>query len=145
MTPELDKLERLIERELEVLAGLPAPTPSPEAAQRVKSAVRAEAIRLGRPSQRFSVLPRWAAVAAAILLAAGLSGVLTGSPKPGEQLADAAELLALWSDTVGRSSDRLSFLLEDGWLLEQPVRESPKALDRVLDTLDASFEQLGGL
>ena len=76
---ELDKLERLVERQMDLLADLPAEE-APRSARlaRVQAAVRAEAARRGQRTTIFPVLPRWATTAAAVLLAVGLMSTTTG-------------------------------------------------------------------
>ena len=143
MKNRTEQLEGLVERELQVLSELRTPAPRPEILARVKNAVRSEVGGLNRSRAGLYMLPRWAAVAAAVVLAVGLSGVFEGSIKSGEQPADAAELLAVWTDAVGKSSDQITFLLADGWIVEDAAGENGEPMDRLLESLDASLEQLG--
>jgi hypothetical protein len=145
MTHELRQFERVVDREMALLRELPTLTPRPGVLDRVKTAVRTEAGRASWSIAGFHTLPRWAAVAAAILMAVGLSGVLTGPFTSGEQPADAAELLAVWNHAVATSSDRAAFLLDGGWVLEDVGTENGEAIDGVLDGVESSFNQLGTL
>jgi hypothetical protein len=145
MPRKLEHLERLVEREMGLLTRLPTARPSAELVARIKAAVQAEATRVSHPVAKSLALPRWAAIAAALFLAVALSGVFSGALRSGEQPVDAAELLALWGDAVDHSNDRLSFLLDEGWMLEGAGSENGQPMDEFLDSLDATFEQLGTL
>ncbi len=145
MTRELEQFERLVEREMALLRELPSPAVRPEVLNRIHNAVGEEAGRSGRTSIGVHMLPRWAAIAAAILMAVGLSGVMTGPFKSGEQPADAAELLAALNQAVASSSDRAAYLLEGGWALEEAGTENGEAIEGVLDGVESSFNQLGTL
>lgn len=141
MKPQLKQLGHLVEREAKLLGGLPPAEPRPEVLARVKAAVRAEAARLGGATPAVWRLPRWAGIAAAVLLAVGLSGVFTGPMRPAGPADGGVESLNLWADAVGDSNDRLSSLLDDGWLLEGGGRDG-ESVEGLLDSLDTSFEQL---
>lgn len=141
MKLQLKQLERLVEHEAKLLADLPPVEPRPEVLVRVKAAVRAEAARLGGATPAIWRLPRWTGIAAAVLLAVGLSGPFTGPLRPAEPADGGVESMNLWADAVGDSNDRLSSLLDDGWLLEGGGRDG-ESVEGLLDNLDASFEQL---
>jgi anti-sigma-K factor RskA len=138
-----------VERELEILAGLPTPAPRPEVLQRVQTAVRAEAARLHRRAALRRELPRWLGVAAAAVLAVGLNSVLMRSPAPAPLPSDGSELLDAWSDALSDaledSSDRFHFLLADGWLAGDQMEQSGDALEGLFESFDTSLEQLGTL
>lgn len=141
---ELDKLERLVERQMDLLADVPAEE-APRSAHlaRVQAAVRAEAARHGWRTATFPVLPRWATVAASVLLAVGLTGVFTRSPTSVWPRVGDAELLAVWTEVVGQSSDAVTFLLDNGWMLNGVDVEDDEQteVDGFLDSLEQSFEQ----
>ena len=141
---ELDKLERLVERQMDLLADLPPEeAPRPAHLARVEAAVRAEAARQGRRTTAFPVLPRWATVAAAVLLAVGLTGVFTRSSGSAWPRVGDAELLAVWTEAVGQSSDTVTFLLDNGWMLNGADVEDGEQteVDGCRESLEQSFEQ----
>ena len=144
MERQFEQLERLIEREQALLAQLPTPQPRPETLQRVKAAVRAEAARLGSRAAPGWTPPRWVGIAAAVLLAVGLSGAFWGSSTRVEPPFDARQQLAAWADAVADSNDRFGFLLDDGWMLESAGGENGEAIEGLLDSLETSFEHIGG-
>ncbi|MGD8453520.1 MAG: hypothetical protein PVJ57_17035 [Phycisphaerae bacterium] len=143
MTRPLSELERLVEREMDVLAELPAAPPSPDALRRTHALVRDEALRLGAPARRRPEVVRWLGTAASVLLAIGLGGVLSRSPTPSTPLPD-EDLLDVWAEAVSDTSDRLAFLTDDGWMLEA-AGDANGDSDTYIELLDASFDQLGSL
>ena len=147
MKSDLDKFEALVEQEAQLLAQLPAAPPRSACVARVQAAVIAESERLGPPGARRWTLPRWGATAAAVLLAAGLSGLLSSPLPTGGATMDDAELLGVWAEAVGESTDSLALLLEDGWLVNGASREmdSDAEIDGFLNGLEQFFEPLDAL
>lgn len=141
MTNAIDKLEQTVERQMDLLDNLPVEPPRPECVARVKAAVVAEAARLGVLTSA-SRTPRWLSVAAALLLAVGLSGVfMSQSARLGQPASD-VELFEMWAAAVDESSDTLAFLLEEGWVLNGAGAESDESeLEDFLHSLEESFEQ----
>jgi hypothetical protein len=145
MNQKLEELERLVKQEMGLLAQLPAPDPGADAVGRVQDAVRAEAARLRPPRERVWVLPRWAAVAAAALLAVGLSDVFRGSLSPTGNTGDTRNALDVWAEAIQDSSDRMAYLLDYGWLVDSGTSEGSEPLQGLLESLDTSFKELGTL
>ena len=141
MTSVMDKLEQTVERQMNLLDNLPAEPLRSECVAQVKAAVVAEAARL-RVLTSASRTPRWLSVAAALLLAVGLSGVFKSQSARLGQPAGDVELLEMWAAAVDESSDTLAFLLEEGWVLNGTGTESDESeLEDLLRSLEESFEQ----
>ncbi|MFH1748929.1 MAG: hypothetical protein ABIG44_18000 [Planctomycetota bacterium] len=144
MSEPLENLERQVEGEMGLLAPLPDHLePRAEQLTALKAAVIREARNLGGLPKAARVLPRWVGMAAAVMLAVGLSGFLTRGPLTSNLALDDEELLSAWTEAVGRSSDRLTFLLDDGWLINGAADYDDgetTEFDGLLESLEQSFE-----
>jgi hypothetical protein len=147
MNDTLDKLERTLDRQMNLLARhLRTPAPRPDAIQRIRSAVAREAAQVERRARGMRFIRRWTAAAAAILLAAGL-----GWPPPAEQLGtitpgDPAEMLTEWAGAVDESSNQIAALLSEQWVPDrtEPAGNEERQLEDLLDSLDQSRALLQG-
>lgn len=139
MNDELDKLEREVEREMDLLRDLPATSPALECVARVKASVGAEARRLAR---RRRVL-RWTGTgmgAAAVLLIAVGMVLWHGRQPRGFSSSDAA--LAEWATALDESNARLASLLS---VAGDTSADENAELDELFRGLDESlwhFENL---
>mgnify|MGYP000599894223 CR=1 FL=1 len=140
---ELDKLEQAVERQMRLLAGLPPVTPHPQCLARVKQAVVNEALARGRTA-RWRRRSAWLSATACLLLAVGLSQVFrVPAPSP-LRTAGEEDWAVLLSSAVGESGETLGFLLEEGWLFTD-AGSAADAVDRLLESFEGSFEQLGAM
>src|SRR5262249_51032411 len=119
MKKELEQLELDVNRRLAALADeLQGPELDDEVRQRVKSAVRTEALRLGpmtRSTSRTSLVSAraWIGIAAAALLAIALRAPFLGSspaPEPSAELTSADAALEEWLAAAADSSATVSML-----------------------------------
>lgn len=143
MNGEVDKLERTVERELELLGELPLVAPRRECLERVKAAVAAEAVRVARAYRTPGGLRVGIGVAAALLLAVGLA---TRPPQPDRPAAlDAEATLRAWAAAWDESSSRLTSLLDEGWNGGVFGPDADAELDDLFRSLDQSFDRFESL
>ncbi len=142
MTHDLEKLERDVERELARLPALREIQPSPQCVAAVQAAVRAEAARAAAPRRRVVWAIRASiGVAAALLLAIGWSLVSPPAPRvvPQPVASSSEELLDDWAAAIDLSRDRVTMLLDYGWLDNDPDVSSETGFRDLLDSLDESL------
>lgn len=143
MNGDLHELERTVEREMELLRGLPDAPLRPECLARVQAAVRAAALRpvRGRP------MLRWMRIAGGVAAAAALVfGWTTWSRATrGPVLADPEAAVAEWAAALDESNDCLRALTSSGWALGESTLDADAELDELLQGLDDSFERFEGL
>jgi len=152
MDREFERQERESDRQLTALARyLRAPTPRPKLIVDIKEAMSAEAQRLRRRQRRLVALRPLVGVAAALLLAVGLS--LPRGSGLSEQMFSVGEspgqVFADWVDALGESREQFTRLLDAAWFPEGfgPGDEENGAGRDPLDTLEESlesFEQIIG-
>lgn len=146
MTPHLNSLEREIEREMTLIAKLPAEMPSGAALARVQAAVADEA-RRGLLRRRWLIAARAVTgAAAAILFVLAMLPAAQDTNLTGDA-ATADALLSEWGTAYDESALRVADLIEGGWVDERfGEMDDPEAeLDALLDSLDASVDDLGAL
>jgi hypothetical protein len=147
MNDALDKLQHTLDRQMGLLARhLRTPAPRPEAIRRVRSAVAREAAQVERQAHRLRLIRRWAAAAAAVLLAIGL-GWPPATEQPGNITpGDPAEMLAEWTGAVDESSNQIAALLSGDWLPDktEATGNEERQLEDLLDSLDQSRALLQG-
>ena len=143
MTDKLKRLEERVEREMRLLRGASDPELDAEQAQRIKAAIRREALRLQAPAG-FVALPRagrWLAAAAAIVLAFGL-GWQTQPLPTSTPVGDAGELLSDWGTALDRSAAVAASLVSEPWLPDDWISPADVSgeLDALLEGFDRAFE-----
>ncbi len=114
MSSEMDNLERTVEREMELLRDLPAVSPRRECVERIQAAVVAEAARVTRHRRAMRLAQAGLGVAAALVLAFGLSTMRPQHRTVGGMGPEAA--LDEWAMAWDESSGRVTRLLDGGWI-----------------------------
>lgn len=131
MARELDKLESVVECEMELLRGLPAETPSDSCLARIRTAALAENRRLVQRERWMRASRVVGVAAAAVLLVVGLTFSAGSRPD------DAEVLLGEWAAAWDTSREQVADLLDEGWI----VRGTADAVDE--DTaIDDLFQSL---
>ena len=143
MAGKLTTLEERVEREMKLLRGASEPELDSGRSQRIKAAIRREALRLQAPAGLLA-LPRarrWLAVAAAVVLACGL-GWQTRLPETSEPTGDAGELLSDWGAALDRSAAAAASLVSEPWLPDDWISPTDVngELDALLEGFDRAFE-----
>lgn len=145
MNGDLHELERTVEREMELLRGLPDVAPRPECLARVQAAVRAEALRAARRGPR----RRWARVASGVAAAAAAALVFGWTTwtraTRGPALPDPEAVVAEWAAALDESNYCLRELTTSGWARGDATRDAAAELDELLQGIDQSFERFEGL
>lgn len=144
MTESLHELEQRVEREMALLRNLPPAEPDLRCLGSVQAAVVGEGRRVMRRRRMRGMM--WTAVgaAAAILMAISLSTTSGGS---GMSASDAEAALTEWTVAVDESTDRLTTLLDGGWIRSDSGTgaEDDGELDDLLRSLDQSLERFEAL
>ena len=152
MSDKLKRFENLVNREMDLLRAAEEPALDADRSERLKAAIREEAMRLGGP-RRLALMRRarqWVA-AAAIVLAMGLSWQLQTSSAnkfDGTHIADLgafddpSELLSDWGAALDISAASAGRLVSEPWLPDEWISPSEAAgeLDELLDGFDRAFE-----
>ncbi len=142
MSDKLKRFENLVNREMDLLRAAEEPALDADQSERVKAAIREEAIRLGGPT---GVALMWRArqwvAAAAIVLALGLSWQLQTSSEFGS-FDDPSELLSDWGAALDLSAASAGRLVREPWLPDEWISPSQAAgeLDEFLNGFDRAFE-----
>lgn len=146
MTPDLNKLQRDVERDMTLLTALPRELPSATAQEQLQAAVLAAAREGTRRRRWLTVARTLTGAAAAILLVLGLLSTNTPNGTV-EDMATADALLRDWGLAYDESAERVGELIEGGWVDERfGDTEDPEAeLDALLNSLDTSLDDLGAL
>jgi hypothetical protein len=147
MNTDFRRQEREIDRGLAALAAsFRAPAPRPQSVAAIKAAMSAEAQRLRRRQRRLVTLRPLVGVAAALVLAVGLS-LPRGSPLSADVFAAGENPEAFfvgWLDALGASGEQFTRLLEEDWFIERlgPAgEENGEGGDR-FDSLEESLQSL---
>jgi hypothetical protein len=143
MSSEFDNLSRAIERDARLLDVLPEVAPSATGLERVRAAVAAEARDIGLRRRRFAALRLWGGVAAALLLAVGLTWMQPATS--GFNGSDPDELVGEWAEAWEESTQSLTGLLDGGWIYGDFGEDDETLLDDYFDSLDQSLQKLESL
>lgn len=143
MADKLKQLEERVERQMKLLRAASDPKLDPEQTQRIKAAIRREALRLQAPAGLVALprVRRWLAAAAAIVLAFGL-GWQTQPPPMSTPVGDAGELLSDWGAALDRSAAAAASLVSEPWLPDDWMSPTDVSgeLDALLEGFDRAFE-----
>ena len=141
MADKLKQLEERVEREMKLLRVASDPKLDSGTSQRIKAAVRREALRLQVPAGLLALrrARRWLAAAAAVVLAFGLGWQ---PPETSESVGDAGELLSDWNAALDRSAAAAASLVSEPWLPDDWISPTDVSgeLDALLEGFDRAFE-----
>ncbi len=138
MNGELERLERVVEREMEMLHLLPREQPSGACLLRLRAAVLAESRRTRRRLMPWARSAMLGAAAAVALLVGWYGG-------PAGDLLEVDASLRDWGTALEDSNTRLARAVQEGWTRGSSIHDVETELDDLLRSLDESLARFQNL